>query len=229
VKKTVISLTAIAALGVTAYVGSRLQAQNQPPNSGQVQQAAATAPTKPLQTHIAIINLQQVIKKYRKWTDFEQSYKGAYGQFNAEYERKKASALEIKSQLDKATDDTVRDKLQNQLKTLEREVQDLGERAKKELGKMRDEQAVQIYREVEEAVQVFARAYDIEMVLHYNDAVAPADLYNPMNIQRKLQTGACMPMYFDQRMDITEMVAQMLNQRLGAVPASATAPSGQPH
>ena len=220
-KKTVISLTVIATLGVTAYVGSRLQAQNQPSNAGQVQQATATAPAKPLQTHIAVINLQQVIKQYRKWSDFEQNYKAAYGQFNAEYERKKASALEFKSQLDKATDDAVRDKLQSQLKALERDVQDLGERAKKELGKMRDEQAVLIYREVEEAVQVFARAYDIEMVLHYNDAVVPADLYNPMNIQRKLQTGACMPMYTAPGMNITDMIAQMLNQRLGTVPASA--------
>jgi Skp family chaperone for outer membrane proteins len=224
VKKTVISLTAIATLGVTAYIGSRLQAQNQPQYSGHVQQATTTAPAPTLRTRIAVINLQQVIKQYRKWSDFEQSYKTYYGQFNAEYERKKATALELKGQLDKATDETVRDKLQNQLKDLERQVQDLGETAKKQLGKMRDEQAVQIYREVEEAVQAFARANDIEMVLHFNDAVVAADLYSPMNVQRKLQTGACMPMYTAPGMNITDTIALMLNQRLGPVPAAAPQP-----
>jgi Skp family chaperone for outer membrane proteins len=227
VKKTVICLTALATLGVTAYVGSQLRAQNQPQYAGHLQQTTATAPAPTLRTRIAVVNLQQVIKQYRKWNDFEESYKKAYGYYNAEYERKKALALDYKNQLDKATDEALRDKLQKQLKDLEREVQDLGETAKKQLSKMRDDAAVQIYREVEQAVDAFARANDIEMVLHFNDAVVAADLYHPANIQRKLQTGACMPMYTAPGMNITDTIALMLNQRLGPAPTPAAAPSGQ--
>ena len=125
--------------------------------------------------------------------------------------------------MEKATDEPTKEKYGNALKELDRQVQDLGETAKKTLAKMQDEQAVQIYREVEQAVQAYARAYDIEMVLHYNDAMVPADLYRPANVQRKLQTGACMPMYTAPGMNITDMIAQMLNQSLGAAPA----PGGQ--
>jgi Skp family chaperone for outer membrane proteins len=223
VKKTVIGVTALATLGVTAYLGSQLRAQQQP--TGQVQQAVATAPATPLRTRIAVINLQQVIKQYRKWNDFEQSYKNLYGQYNAEFERNKSTGVALKSQLEKSADDATKEKIQQQLKDLERHVQDLGENAKKQLGKMRDDQAVQIYREVEEAVQAYARANDIEMVMHYNDAVVPADLYNSVNIERKLQTGACMPMYLAPGMNITDTISAMLNQRLG--PAPAPAPAGQ--
>jgi Skp family chaperone for outer membrane proteins len=226
VKRTVITLTAMAALGATAYLGSQLRAQNPQQYTGQVQQATATAPVKPLTTRVAIINLQQVIKQYRKWTDFEQNYKNAYQYYNAEFEKRKTQGVSLKSQLDKTADDATKDKIQQQLKDLERQVQDLGETAKKQLGKMRDEQAVQIYREVEEAVQHYARANDIEMVLHYNDAIVPADMYNAVNIERKLQTGACMPMYSAPGMNITDTIAMMLNQRLGATAAPA-APSAQ--
>ncbi len=224
VKKAAISLTALATLGLTVYLGSHLRAQYQSQPTGRVQQAVATAQVKPLQTRVAVINLQQVIKQYRKWNDFEQGYKNLYNQYNAEFERQKAKGMDLKSQLDKAVDDATKDKIQQASKELERQVQDMGERAKKELGKMRDEQAQQIYQEVEQAVQAFARANDIEMVLHFNDAVAPADYYHPLNVQRKLQTGACMPMYVDPRMNITDTISAMLNQRLGATSAAPSGP-----
>jgi Skp family chaperone for outer membrane proteins len=224
VKKAAISLTALATLGLTVYLGSHLRAQYQSQPTGRVQQAVATAQAAPLRTRIAVVNLQQVIKQYRKWSDFEQGYKNLYNQYNAEFERQKAKGLDLKSQLDKAVDDATKDKIQQAIKELERQVQDMGERAKKELGKMRDEQAQQIYQEVEQAVQAFARANDIEMVLHFNDAVAPADYYHPLNVQRKLQTGACMPMYVDPRMNITDTISGMLNQRLGATPAAPSGP-----
>jgi Skp family chaperone for outer membrane proteins len=224
VKKTAISLTALATLGLTAYLGSQLRAQNQQPYAGQVQQTVATTQAAPLRTRIAIINLQQVIKQYRKWSDFEQSYKNLYGQYNAEFERKKAVGMDLKNQLEKAVDDATREKVQQQIKDLERDVQDMGERAKKQLGKMRDDQAQQIYAEVEQAVQAYARANDIEMVMHFNDAVAPADYYHPLNVQRKLQTGACMPMYYAPGLNITDTISAMLNQRLGATPAAPSSP-----
>src|SRR5437016_5946572 len=219
VKKTAISLTALATLGLTVYLGSQLRAQYQSQPTGRVQQAVATGQAAPLRTRIAVINLQQAIKQYRKWNDFEQGYKNLYNQYNAEFERQKAQGLDLKSQLDKAVDDATKEKIQQAIKELERKVQDMGERAKKELGKMRDEQAQQIYQEVEQAVQAFARANDIELVMHFNDAVAPADYYHPLNVQRKLQTGACMPMYYAPGMNITDTISAMLNQRLGATPA----------
>ena len=220
-KKTVLGLTVLATLGVIGYVSGPLRAQNPPVRGGPVQQATATTTAPPLRTRIAVINLQQVIKQYKKWNDFEDSYKKAYAYYAADYERKKAQGLELKNQLDKATDDATKDKITSQLKDLERQVQDLGDTAKKQFTKMRDEQSVQIYHEVEQAVEAYARANDIEMVLHFNDAVAPADLYHPSNIQRKLQTGACMPMYVAPGMNITETIALMLNRRLGASPAPA--------
>jgi Skp family chaperone for outer membrane proteins len=230
VKSTAIVLTGVVSLGLIVYAAAQLRAQTQQQyngaqynnsqyNAGQVQQATATAPMAP-RTKIAVVNLQSVIKQYQKWRDFENGYKSLYDQYNTAFEKKKAQGLELKTQAEKA-DPSQRDDLEQRFKAIEREMQDMGEQAKKQLSRMRDEQAVQIYSEVETAVQAYARANDIEMVMHYNDAIVPADMHNPINIQRKLQTGACMPMYVAPGMDITNTIAQMLNQKLGMAPGAA--------
>ncbi len=209
-KRTVIILTGIATLGVVAYLGSRLYAQEQ----GQIQPANATAPAPVLRTRIAVVNLLGVVKNYQKWQDFETQYKGALKNADAEFDKMKAEGLRLKAALEKAVDDAEREKITAQLKALDRQVQDKGEQFKRELLKWRDDVAVQIYREIEDTVKVVARSNDIELVLHYSDAVVPADIYHPLNIQRKLQSQGCMPMYMQDGMDITVRVTETLNSRL---------------
>src|ERR1051326_6578321 len=59
---------------------------------------------------------------------------------------------------------------------------------RKVLGKMQDDMSVQIYKEIEEAVTYYARANDLELVLHFNDATAPADLYQIGRSSAKCKT-----------------------------------------
>ena len=221
-KRTALLSTGVAAVVLGAYLCGHLRAQPQQ-YQGQLQQTAGNIPVAPPRTKIAVINLQQVVKGYEKWKSFEGSYKQNYDWYNAEFEKRKARAMELKTQLSKMSPGEEREKIEQQMRTLDREVQDLGDSAKKNLAKMQDMAAVEIYREVQQAVEHYARANDIELVVHYNDASAPTELFNPMNIQRKMQTGACMPMYITPGMDITLQITDMLNQRL-----HAAAPTGQP-
>ena len=61
----------------------------------------------------------------------------------------------------------------------------------------------------------YARSHLIGLVMHYADATAPAELYHPMNVMRKLQTQPCVPLYVDPDMDITNQVVAMLQQQMG--------------
>jgi hypothetical protein len=91
--------------------------------------------------------------------------------------------------------------------------------------KRAQEQIVQVYREIEAAVQKYAGANGIHIVLHY---VEPANqTYTPMNIDRKLtgcgNAGACCPLYIGPGVDITTPVVNVLNSSLasgGITPAS---------
>lgn len=210
-KRTVGILTGALALGVAVFVGSRLLAQNNAPASAQPR------------TRVALVNLPQVIKTYQKYQAFEREWQEAYKMFDKQYEGKRALLASYSAQMQKATDQAQREKLEKDSRALQHEMQEMGEDAKKQLGKKRDDQAVIIYKEIEEAVAAFAKANDIEMVMHFSDNIVPAEIYNPANIQRKLAMGACFPMYNVPNMDITNYIVQMLNQRYAQ---SATAPAG---
>jgi Skp family chaperone for outer membrane proteins len=216
VKRTAFLLAGIIALGTVGFTGNSLRAD---PQLGDANMA--------VRPKLAIINLQQCIKSYAKWKAFEEAYKDYYDRYNKAFEKKKDEGLKVKGNLEKATDDVTKETLTKQLKEIERQIQDLGEEAKKNLGKYRDEQTVQMYKEVEEAVAAYARANDIQIVMQYNDPTStPAEQYHPANIQRKFQNGGCLPMYVQRGLDITDVISANLNQRLGIAPAPAT--GGQP-
>jgi len=160
-----------------------------------------------------------VLKQYHKWQAFDENYKNVAKEYEKAFERKRDALVELKKTFDATVENDKRDQLQAQMKQVERETQDLSEQAKKQLGKYREDNAVQIYKEVQAAVERYARSHDIGLVMHYADATTPAEIFHPMNIMHKLQTQACIPMYIDAELDITGPVGDMLNQAIG-VPAS---------
>ena len=205
-KRTAITLSTILAVGLAAYVVSHLQAQNG------IQQVNAAGPAA---SRVAIINLMGVLKQYHKWQAFDENYKNVAKEYEKAFERKRDALVELKKTFDATVENDKRDQLQAQMKQVERETQDLSEQAKKQLGKYREDNAVQIYKEVQAAVERYARAHVIGLVMHYEDALTPAEVYHPMNVMHKLQMQPCIPMYVDSEMDITNQVAAMLNQSLG--------------
>jgi hypothetical protein len=66
------------------------------------------------------------------------------------------------------------------------------------------------------------------MVMHFSDAISEADFYHPMNVQRKLSSMACLPMYVAPGMDITNIIAANLNQKLAAQAQPQYNTGGQP-
>ena len=220
-KRTILALTGIATLGFAAYLGTGMYAKAQQP--GGVQQVNSTVPAKPLQTRIAVLNLQAVIKNYKKWQQFQDNVKATYQQYENQLKPYRDDALKLKARLDQLpAGDSAREDIERQIRDLNRKAQDQSELMKKELNKTLDQQSVQVYAEVEDVVTRFARQYEFDMVLHFNDAVAPADLHHPVNIQRKMQLGALMPLYTAPGMDITDYITKVLNSR---VETTTTAPA----
>jgi Skp family chaperone for outer membrane proteins len=216
VKRTLVILAGAAALGGAVFVNSRLTAQ----------QPQAAAP-QPLRTRVGLVNLPHIIKSYLKYQAFEREWQNEYQGFEKLYESKRNLLESMQKEMAKQPDQAGRDRIENQAKGIQREMQDMGESAKRTLSKKRDDQAVIIYKEIEAAVQAFARANDLELVMHYNEAITPADMYNPVNVQRKLQLGALFPMYTANGMDITQWIIQMLNTSYNQN-ANAPAPGGAP-
>ncbi len=116
------------------------------------------------------------------------------------------------------------------MKDLKRKIEDNNTEAKLVLGKKSDDQMKILYMDVLEAAQRYAISHEFDMVLHYNDAVTKEDYFSAMNIARKVQTGALMPLYAAPGMDISTEVVHMLNYNVSpSTPGAAlpnTAPTG---
>jgi Skp family chaperone for outer membrane proteins len=215
VNRTVGILAGFAALAAGAYLGNMSWAQQQPQYT---QQQA------PLQARsIAFVNLSQVIKNYQKYKTFQEQLKSESQRVQSELENKRNTAVNEQKQLEQPSlASAQREQIEKDIKRIQREMQDSMDEAKSRIQKAEFDQFVVMYKEIKEAVEVYARSYAIELVLQYSDPVNQADFYSPPFFQQKLVNRACMPVYLDPRMDISDAVTSMLNRRL----ASAASPQG---
>jgi len=196
------------AAAIVLGLAGQASAQGQAPQNGQY-----SAPPVP-KTKIAVVNIMRVVKMYDKWKAFEEEYKQSYKVFDGQFEQFKTKALALKAEFDRLPkEDPKKDAIGAQLREIDRKAQDVGEEAKRTLGKKNDDMTVVIYREIREAVTVYARANALDLVMHYNDGITPTDIDNPQNVQRKLQAGPLIPIYAVEGLDITDTIAYMLNQR----------------
>jgi Skp family chaperone for outer membrane proteins len=173
-----------------------------------------------LRTRIAVVNVVQVLKKYSKYmttqSEFQKQSQAAKEALDPL--EKQIRALQAKGQLPE-TPPAERDNIKRDLEHLQIQYRDKAEDADKQLAKRAGDLSVQFYKEVEEAIEVFAKSNAIELVLMYNDASKsnPAEYYNPGMVNRRMTiVSAFMPIYVDQRMDITDAIAQMLNRRVAS-------------
>src|SRR5439155_13828679 len=97
--------------------------------------------------------------------------------------------------------------------------------------KKSDEQMVQMYREIEDAVKGYAGANGFHAVFHFSEPLTDADKYSPQNVQRKLvgpgSSGGVCPLYFADCMDVSADVVRQLNA-LYPAPAAPVAASPAP-
>jgi Skp family chaperone for outer membrane proteins len=223
-----IIVACVAARGLAqqpqAY-GQQPQAYGQQPQQNYGSQQYYSSQQRPaVQSRIAVMNLGQVIKGYRKYQSFEAEMKQQSTVLQQELEKKKASGVAMQKQLEQpglAPDQ--REQLERDIKRLQREMQDSVEEAKARIAKREVDQLVVIYKDIKDAVDAYARTYGFEMVMQYTDAIGP-DAYAPQNFSHKMTNRACMPIYVDQRLDITAEITQMLNNKV----ASAMPVGNQP-
>ena len=170
---------------------------------------------RPLQTRIALINMVQVLKNYKKFTYFESQIRDKAQAMDKAVRPMKDRAEDLKKEYSQAqTPPARKEQIESEVRRLSLELQVKEDEMKKDLFKMNGDAAKQIYMEVEEAVSAYARANNFELVLFYNDAVTRDDFYHPENIKRKLMTpAAVMPMVVSPGMDVSDQIVANLNQK----------------
>ena len=213
--KRIVALGMIAVvLGGLAWMGGRLTAQ-----SG----AVAGADSR---SRVALLNLSHVLKNYQKAVVLNNELKDLASPFQ---QRAKAKATQYEALAKEAqTKPDQRELYEKQARQLKRELEDLSNETQQVMAKRQDDALVLIYKEVQDASQRVAMSQGFDMVLSYNDATTSQEYWSPMNIMRKLQQGACTPLYFTRGMDISADVVNALNQAYGRTAPAGTTPGAAP-
>jgi len=214
VKRTVAIVAGVVTLGLALYVGSRLTAQT-----------GGSAPPPAPTMKVRLVNLQFVIKNYKRTEALRQEHTEVFKQFDNQIKQLKELIDARTKQLQDPQYADKRDVIEKEIKRLQREMQDKTEEARAALDKKQGDLIVLVYKEVEEAVKAYARPAGIELVLHYNDAVLDTDRNTAPNVARKMSAGACMPMYITPGMDISQEIVNALNAKYPAT-ASTGGTSG---
>lgn len=214
-KRTIVLLAGVATLGGAVYLGNQLWAQQQgAPGIPQ------TAQMQPAVTRVAVINLGQVIRNYVKFQNFEQTMNARKAEVRKQIDTTNNNLTALQAEAAKPdTASARRDQIEKQMRDLQRQLQDYTEDSKQQLSKAEFDHLVQTFKEVQDACAAYARPRNIEMVLHYTDAIG-TDQFLPQFFARKLQNGACYPLYTHPSLDITGEVTNMLNSRVAQAPAA---------
>ncbi len=217
-KRTVTYAAAVLMLGVAVYAGSRLWAQN---TSGAARSAAPT-------TRIALINLPYVIKNYEKYKNFikqmQEEEKGYAEQIKSKKESQERKDKELKSTVDAAKKDT----LETDIKNLQREVEDLAAKARREMNKKGTDMMVLVYKEIRDAAWRHAQSNNFDVVLHFADGTTPDEMNSPQSIVPKMQAGGCVPLYWNPALDISGHVLYALNASYRGASSGTTTPASTP-
>jgi Skp family chaperone for outer membrane proteins len=222
VKKTVLAAGSILALVTLWYVG---------PFSGHAQSQNPQAAAQPSRTRIALLNLTYVIKNYEKFKQFEAEMKTIIEPFqkkDADLRQQLQSLQKKAAELPHQGSAEQRDALEKQAKDIQRQLEDNATEIKLRVGKRSEDEMRTLFMDIYDAAQKYAASHDFELVLHYNDAVTRDDFLSPRNIERKLNTGALMPLYWNKDMDISMDVARLLNYNVSATSAPGATQGAQP-
>jgi Skp family chaperone for outer membrane proteins len=166
-------------------------------------------------TRIGLVNLAHVVKNYKKYKANQEEMKAEVEPFEKRDKLYQARIEELSKQL--KDPNTGADKvleIDTTLKKMLHEREENSNAAKKIIGKKNEEQMVAIYKELRDASQKYARAHDIELMLHYNDTLSDDPDHDiPMNVARKVQSGACMPLYAAPGIDVSKAILVILNEK----------------
>lgn len=200
--KRVTVMTTLVALALVLVVGGTASAQGQSQGG----------------TRVAVVNIYNIMKNYKKVEMLNESLK----QDMAPLEKKMKDAQEQFTAWKKIFEDPKtaskkKEEAQKNMVAYKRYMEDLVLERNKMLMKRGEEQAVQVYREIEDAIKRFSLTNGIHIVFQYYEPLEEDDRYSPRNIRRKLHecsnVGASAPIYIANGIDVSQHVLAILNSQ----------------
>jgi Skp family chaperone for outer membrane proteins len=171
---------------------------------------AAEAPAPAPRGRVAVFNLTAVVKNCSKFKTIQEETKAELKKYEDRVTKKRAELDDLRRQIQNMPPGAAPE-LEAKARAVVREIEDVENDAKRQVGEKTDKLTVEIYKDVREAARRYAKDHDLDLVLHYTDPSDGDDALSPANVARKMQAGASVPIYAADGVDVTADLVNLLN------------------
>jgi outer membrane protein len=221
------ALTGLIGFGVLAAFAVG-QTPNNPP--GKVVPASASSPSSSAMpgTRVAVVNINSVLKNYQKAQYLNNSIKNEVQGYATQMNKIKEEIAKRQAQIaNPATTPAQKETMEREVVTMNRQLQDLDNEARKKITARQGEIAVAIFREIETVIEAVAKQNNFDLVMSYPDATTDQEKYVVDNVVRKMASQAAIPLFYKPHVDMTNAVTATLNASFPA-PTTPAAPPATP-
>lgn len=231
-KRTMLLLGALVALGLGLYITGEVYAQS--PGASSVPTPGAGAAAKPARTdppRIAVFNVVKVMKDFQKWQYFAITMNNKRITAAGELGKLRNEIVDLQTKAGMEPRKEVQDQLARALVEKQRLFEDQEKVARKSLD---DESAAHLkalYVEIQRAVASIVEANGYDVVFAYPDATTAEEMASTTVMDLKIRPQAAMPFFVSKSADVTDTLIGTLNKYFptpGAIPAAMQIPASGP-
>mgnify|MGYP005843793163 CR=1 FL=1 len=197
-KRTMVYLGILAAMGAGIYLAGQTQAQ---------------APVTASKGRVAVFNVAKVMRNYEKWQYFAKMMNERRLEAARQLGGLRNEIADIQAKVQNpATPQTEKEKLSQSLVTKQREFEDRERQARKSLDDESANHLKLLYGEIQQAVRAIVDTNGFDLVLAYPDAVTDEEKSSPVYFDLKLRPQAAMPFFVSGSADMTDVLVLTLNK-----------------
>jgi Skp family chaperone for outer membrane proteins len=177
--------------------------------------AADSKPATP-GTRIALVNLTYVFKNYKKHIAVTAELREHARQYEKRASELSAHLAILGRELEPPVPTPEKkERVEQEMRSLQRQLEDVKVEARAVLEKKQNKVLVEVFREIQQTTERYAKDHNIDLVLQYNEDVEYDGPLSsaPANILRKVQSNGCLPLYAAPGLDITKEIVAILNEK----------------
>ena len=184
-KRTMLLLGALVALGLGLYVTGQVYAQT----PGAPPTAAPAAPAKPARTdptRVAVFNVAKVMKDFKKWQYYAVTMNNKRITAAGELGKMRTELLELQQKAEKEPRKEIQDGLARAMLDKQRAFEDRERTYRKQLDEESAGHLKNLFVEIQRAVGAVVESNGYDVVFAYPDAVTPDEAANPLMVDLKI-------------------------------------------
>ena len=227
-KRTMLLLGALVALGLGLYVTGQVYAQSPGvvPTPGAPAKPARTDPTR-----VAVFNVAKVMKEFQKWQFYAVTMNNKRITAAGELGKLRNEIVELQAKAEKEPRKDVQDQIVVAMRDKQRLFEDKERLARKQLDEESAAHLKNLFTEIQRAVGAIVESNGFDVVFAYPDAVTAEEKASPLMVDLMMRPPAAIPFYVSKSADVTDILIGTLNKHFvspGPVPAAFPIPTAGP-